>query len=154
MLYIVYEEGLLSNNSNIYLGSRSLLFNKFYNLDNDVYYSFTSIRARMIDKIRINEIIRRIVNTVGDNYIYISIDIDVLDPAFTPATGTIEPGGWTTRELLRILYSLSQAGLPIIGVDVVEFAPVYDNKAETTVITVTQIIYELLQWMVHVPVKA
>ncbi|CDM29018.1 hypothetical protein DTO013E5_1195 [Penicillium roqueforti] len=108
----------------------------------------------MIDKIRINDIIRRIVNTVGDNYVYISIDIDVLDPAFTPATGTIEPGGWTRRELLRILYGLSQAGLPIIGVDVVEFAPMYDNKAETTVITVTQIIYELLRWMVHVPVKA
>ncbi|KAJ5796736.1 uncharacterized protein N7518_005276 [Penicillium psychrosexuale] len=154
MLHIAHEEGLLSNDSNMHLGSRSMLFDKFYDLDNDVRCGFTIIRARMIDEIGIDEIIRRIVNTVSDNYVYVSIDIDVLDPAFTPATGTIEPGGWTTRELLRILYGLSQAGLPIIGADVVEFAPVYDNNADTTAITVTQIIYELLQWMVHVPVKA
>jgi agmatinase len=75
-----------------------------------------------------------------------------LEPAFTPATGTIEPGGWTSRELLRILTGLSMAGVKIIGADVVEFTPIYDNSAQTTAIAVTEIIYELLQWMVKVPV--
>jgi len=110
------------------------------------------------------------VDTVGDEYVYLSVDIDVLDPAFAPATGTIEPGGWTTREvhpspdcdksntdqvlqLLAIINGLSEAGLKIIGSDVVEFTPVYDNAAETTGIVVSQIIYEILQWMVKVPVK-
>jgi agmatinase len=73
--------------------------------------------------------------------------------AFAPATGTIEPGGWTTRELLRIIDGLSKAGVKIVGTDVVEFTPVYDNSAETTAIAVTEIIYEVLQWMIRVPVS-
>lgn len=130
-----------------------MLFDKTYDLKNDARCGFTAIRAHMIDEIGIDEIVRRIADTVGDNYVYVSIDIDVLDPAFAPATGTIEPGGWTSRELLRTLNGLSQAGLPIVGADVVEFSPVYDNRADTTALTVTQIVYEILQWMVRVPVK-
>lgn len=57
------------------------------------------------------------------------------------------------EQLLAIINGLSDAGLKIIGSDVVEFTPVYDNAAETTGIAVGQIIYEILQWMVHVPVK-
>jgi agmatinase len=56
-------------------------------------------------------------------------------------------------QLLAIINGLSDAGLKIIGADVVEFTPVYDNAAETTGIAVSQIIYEILQWMVKVPVK-
>lgn len=77
---------------------------------------------------------------------------DFFEKAFAPATGTIEPGGWTTRELLQILQGLSEAGIRIIGSDVVEFSPAYDNNAEITAIAVTQIIYEVLQWMIKVPV--
>ncbi|KAK4870487.1 hypothetical protein LT330_004835 [Penicillium expansum] len=154
MLHLAHEEGLLADKSNMHLGSRSMLFDKEYDMKNDARCGFTAIRARMIDEIGIDEIVRRVVDTVGDNFVYVSIDIDVLDPAFAPATGTIEPGGWTTRELLRILNGLSHANLPIIGADIVEFAPVYDNRAETTAITVAQIAYELLQWMIRVPVNA
>lgn len=74
--------------------------------------------------------------------------------AFAPATGTIEPGGWISRELLQILAGLSKAGIKIVGADVVEFTPVYDNPAETTAIVVAQLIYEILQWMVRVPVSS
>ena len=55
--------------------------------------------------------------------------------------------------MLQIIRGLSDAGLKIIGSDVVEFTPVYDNAAETTGIAIGEIIYEILQWMVHVPVK-
>lgn len=55
-------------------------------------------------------------------------------------------------QLLQIIGGLSRAGLKIVGSDVVEFTPVYDNTAETTGIAVGEIIYEILQWMVHVPV--
>ncbi|WYZ38201.1 hypothetical protein EsH8_III_000115 [Colletotrichum jinshuiense] len=153
MLHIAHEEGLLSNDSNMHIGSRSMLFDKIYDLKNDHRCGFSYIRAREIDNIGVDGIIKKIVEKVNDEYVYLSIDIDVLDPAFTPATGTIEPGGWTTRELLRILTGLSAAGVKIVGSDVVEFTPVYDNSAETTAIAVSQIIYEILQWMVRVPVR-
>lgn len=56
-------------------------------------------------------------------------------------------------QLLEIINELSNAGLKIIGSDVVEFTPVYDNAAETTGIAISEIIFEILQWMVHVPVQ-
>lgn len=70
----------------------------------------------------------------------------------TAATGTAEPGGWTSRELLTILDGLS--GLKVIGADVVEVAPVYDNAGETTVLAAAQVGMSLLQLMVDQPVKS
>ncbi|EDN91458.1 hypothetical protein SS1G_00861 [Sclerotinia sclerotiorum 1980 UF-70] len=152
MLHIAHEEGLLSNHSNMHLGTRCPLMDQHFDLDNDLRCGFKYIRAKELDKLGIEEVVRRIVDTVGDEYVYLSVDIDVLDPAYAPATGTIEPGGWTTRELLQIIGGLSKAGLKIVGSDIVEFTPVYDNSAETTGIVAGEIIYEILQWMVHVPV--
>lgn len=177
MFHILHEEGLLSEHTNMHLGSRSMLFDKNYDLEHERICGFSHIRARELDDIGVDSIIQRVVETVGNEYVYLSVDIDVLDPgkfyfmaelsecfypltyiqifsnlAFTPATGTIEPGGWTTRELLRMIYGLSKAGVRIVGADVVEFTPVYDNNAETTAIAVAEIIYEILQWMVAVPV--
>ncbi|KAI6752521.1 hypothetical protein HG530_013890 [Fusarium avenaceum] len=146
MFHLLHEEGLLSNDSNMHLGSRSMLFDKAYDLENDARCGFSYIRARQLDDLGVDEVVRRIVDTVGHNYVYLSIDIDVLDP------GTIEPGGWTSRELLRILSGLSNAGIKIVGSDVVEFSPAFDNTAETTGIVVSEIIYEILQWMIKVPV--
>ena len=62
---------------------------------------------------------------MGDNPIYLSIDIDVLDPAHAPGTGTPEIAGMSTRELLGVLRGLN--GLKIISADVVEDAPAYDH---------------------------
>lgn len=171
LLHLAHEEGLLSENRNMHLGSRSMLFDKDYDLDNDARCGFSYIRARELDVIGLDAVVERIVETVGDQFVYLSVDIDVLDPgmrpwileawnkvslidaAFTPATGTIEPGGWTTRELLQILNGLSRAGVKIIGADVVEFSPVYDDAAERTAIAVGQVVYEILQWMIRVPVS-
>lgn len=79
-------------------------------------------------------------------------DIDVLDPAFAPATGTAEPGGWSTRELLSILDGLT--GLSVVGADVVEVAPVYDNVGETTALAAAEVGMSLLGLMVDTPVKS
>lgn len=81
-----------------------------------------------------------------------SVDIDVLDPAFAPATGTAEPGGWTTRELLTVLDGLR--GLPVVGADVVEVAPVYDNPGETTVLAAAEVALSLIALMVGTPVPS
>ena len=95
-------------------------------------------------KIGIDGYVERIVDQVGDLPLYLSIDIDVLDPAFAPATGTPEAGGLTSRELLGILRGLR--GLHLIGADVVEVAPVYD-VAEITSIAAANVAYEMLALM-------
>jgi agmatinase len=71
----------------------------------------------------------------------VSIDIDVLDPAFAPGTGTPEAGSLTSRELLTVLRSF--ANLNIIGVDIVEVAPAYDH-AQITGIAAAHVGYDLL----------
>lgn len=68
------------------------------------------------------------------------------------ATGTAEPGGWTSRELLTILDGLT--GLNVIGADVVEVAPVYDNPGETTVLAAAEVGLSLLTLMVQQPVQS
>ena len=73
--------------------------------------------------------------------VYVSIDIDVLDPAHAPGTGTPEAGGITSRELLGIIRSFKN--LNLVGADVVEVAPAYDH-AEITGIAAAHVIYELL----------
>lgn len=75
-----------------------------------------------------------------------------MDPAFAPATGTAEPGGWTSRELLTILDGLRD--LSVVGADVVEVAPIYDNPGETTVLVAAEIGRSLLALMVGTPVKS
>ena len=72
---------------------------------------------------------------------YVSVDIDVLDPAHAPGTGTPEPGGLTTRELQLILRGLD--GLRLAGADIVEVAPAYDH-AELTSLAAANVAYELL----------
>lgn len=62
--------------------------------------------------------------------IHILLKIDSIDPAFAPATGTPETGGWTTRELRTIIRGLD--GLKIVSADLVEVAPAYDTNAELT----------------------
>jgi agmatinase len=72
--------------------------------------------------------------------------IDVLDPGLAPGTGTPEPGGWTSRELIRILRGLES--LNVVGADVVEVSPAYDGPGEATALAAAQIAYEILTSMV------
>jgi len=69
------------------------------------------------------------------------LDIDVLDPAFAPGTGTPEAGGWSSREAIAVIRGLG--GLRLAGADVFEVAPAYDH-AEATAIAAANIVYELL----------
>jgi agmatinase len=83
----------------------------------------------------------RIRERVGDGPVYVSIDIDVLDPAFAPGTGTPEAGGLSSRELLHVLRGLK--GIDLASADLVEVAPAYDH-AEITGIAAAHLVYELL----------
>lgn len=86
-------------------------------------------------------IVERIRGRVADRPVYVSVDIDVLDPAYAPGTGTPESGGLASWQLLLMLREL--AGLNLVGGDIVEVAPPYDH-AEITGIAATHIGYELL----------
>ncbi|KAL2857292.1 arginase family-domain-containing protein [Aspergillus pseudoustus] len=78
--------------------------------------------------------------------VYLSIDIDVLDPATAPGTGIPEPGGWTTREFTRVLRGLEK--LNLVGADIVEVSPAYDNEGETTALAAAQVVFEVITSLV------
>lgn len=149
--HIAAEEGLVLNSS-IHAGIRAPAVNKKYDWTHDRSCGFEIVTARDLDRIGVSGIIEKLKHRVGDSNVYITVDIDVLDPAYAPATGTAEVGGWTTRELLSVLDGLE--GLRVIGADVVEVAPVYDNAGETTVLAAAEIAHSLMTLMVQTPVKA
>jgi agmatinase len=120
-LHIAHEEGLVLNSS-YHVGIRAPVFNKKYDLAHDKACGFHIIKARDIDKFGVSGVVERLKARTAGTKVYITCDIDVLDPAFAPATGTAEPGGWTTRELLTVLDALT--GIEVVGADVVEVAPV------------------------------
>ncbi|KAJ6561190.1 agmatinase [Mycena vulgaris] len=117
--------------------------------DNDDASGFQRIEAREIDTIGTDGIIKKIHETVGDTPVYLSIDIDSIDPAFAPATGTPETGGWSTRELRTILRGLE--GLHIVSADIVEVAPAYDTNAELTTMAAADVLFEVLSVMAKTP---
>ncbi|CAK4032044.1 Arginase deacetylase [Lecanosticta acicola] len=148
-LHIAHEEGLIRNSS-IHAGIRAPTSNPKYDLANDKACGFHILKARDLDKIGTTGVIEKLKQRVAGSKVYISVDIDVLDPAYAPATGTAEVGGWTTRELLTVLDGLS--GMEVIGADVVEVAPVYDNNGETTVLAAAEVVHSLIQLMADKPV--
>lgn len=150
-LHIAHEEGLILNSS-IHAAVRAPVMREKDDLSNDHRCGFSIITARDIDLIGSQGVIDALKKRVGDNKVYISLDIDSLDPAFAPATGTSEPGGWSTREMLTIIDGLK--GLQVVGADVVEVAPVYDNPGETTVLAAAEIVQSLLTLMVQMPIDS
>ncbi|OJJ42865.1 hypothetical protein ASPZODRAFT_124916 [Penicilliopsis zonata CBS 506.65] len=140
-LHIAHEEGLITNSS-IHVGIRAPVLRPKGDLRNDLRCGFEIVTARDIDRIGVTGIVDRIKQRVGDSKVYISVDIDVLDPAYAPATGTSEPGGYTSRELLSILDGLH--GMPVIGGDVVEVSPIYDTAGETTTLAAAQVAHSIL----------
>ncbi|KAK8054222.1 agmatinase 1 [Apiospora saccharicola] len=140
------QEGLLMNDTNIHAGIRTTLSGPS-DYENDGYCGFEIVEAREIDKIGTDGIIKKIIDRVGTKRpVYLSIDIDTLDPAFAPATGTPETGGWSTRELRTILRGLEDINL--IGADIVEVAPAYDTNAEHTTMAAADALYEVMSIMV------
>ncbi|KAI4266954.1 MAG: hypothetical protein L6R38_008461 [Xanthoria sp. 2 TBL-2021] len=143
--YHAHAEGLLANDSNIHAGIRTTL-SGLSDYDNDGYCGFEIVEAREIDSIGTAGIIKKIRERVGKKPVYLSIDIDTLDPAYAPATGTPETGGWSTRELRTILRGLD--GLNFVAADIVEVAPAYDTNAELTTMAAADTLFEVMTIMV------
>ncbi len=134
------EEGLIDRDGSMHVGTRGPLYSS-KDLSADADLGFDIFSTTEFDSIGLQGAIDRIAARVEDRPMYVSIDIDVLDPAHAPGTGTPEAGGLTSRELLSVIRSFSK--LNIVGADVVEVAPAYD-LAEITGIAASHVLYELL----------
>lgn len=134
------EEGLIAKGHSVHVGARSTMYSRA-DLTDDETLGFTLISSMDVGERGPAQIVAEVAGLVGDRPVYVSIDIDVLDPAFAPGTGTPEAGGLSSRELLATLRSLRD--LPIVAADVVEVAPAYDH-AEITSVAASHVIYELI----------
>ena len=123
----------------MHVGIRGPLYSRD-DLKNDAEFGFKIIHCDEFQTEGIDKIVGRIKEKVGNKPLYLSIDIDVLDPSHAPGTGTPEIAGMTTREMVNVLRGL--AGVNLISADVVEVSPAYDH-AELTSLAAATIVYEL-----------
>lgn len=133
------EEGLFLDDASMHVGIRGPLYSRD-DLKRDRELGFKVVHCDEFQTEGVDSVAKRICQRVGDNPLYLSIDIDVLDPANAPGTGTPEVAGMTTRELLHVFRGLS--GLNIVGADIVEVAPAYDH-AEITALAAATVAYEM-----------
>ena len=137
------EKGLIDQTASVHIGTRGPL-NGRQDLRDDTRLSFAIISSQEIEDEGVASAIERMHKRIGDRPVSVSIDIDVLDPAHAPGTGTPEAGGLTSRELLTMIRSLMATKL--VGADVVEVSPAYDH-AQLTGIAASHVAYELISAM-------
>jgi agmatinase len=133
MFYRAVEEGLVEPERSVQIGIRT-----DYDRRHD---RFTVLDAPWVHRHGIDETLARIRACVGSARAYLTFDVDALDPAFAPGTGTPVPGGLSSIQALEILRGLH--GIDFVGMDVVEVAPDYDH-AEITALIAAQLALEYL----------
>jgi agmatinase len=134
------EEGLLSLGRSIQVGMRGSIY-EAGDWEDAREMGFDLVPTDAIRKLGIEETIARIRERVGDARVYVSFDVDFVDPAFAPGTGTPEIGGFTSREAQEFVRGL--AGLDLVGCDVVEVYPAYD-PAQITALLAANVAHEFL----------
>jgi agmatinase len=134
------EEGLVKPERSMQVGMRGSLYDSDdWNAAREL--GFELISTDEVREIGISETIVRIRERVGDTKAYVSFDVDFVDPAFAPGTGTPEVGGFTSREAQVLVRGLGN--IDIVGCDVVEVYPAYD-PAQITAFLAANVAYELL----------
>lgn len=142
-----YEQGYIKPNASIHAGIRTR-FSGPEDLDDDITAGFDLITTWDLDEHGVEWIAEKIKARIGNGPVVVSLDVDVMDPAFLPASechcwyivkqradakaGTPESGGWSSRELRRVLHTL--VGLNIVAMDIVELSPAYDTNGEISAI--------------------
>jgi agmatinase len=138
-----WEEGLLRRDQSVHVGLRGPLYSDA-DLTDDAGMGFAQVTTDDVATRGATSVAAALLERVGDAPVYVSVDIDVLDPAHAPGTGTPEAGGLTSRELLALLRALASAN--VVGADVVEVSPAYDH-AEITAVAAAHALYELVTLM-------
>lgn len=132
MFYQAARQGLIDPETSVQIGLRTT---------NHDTLGFNIIDAPRVHEIGIAAVIEEARAYLGERPVYLTFDIDCLDPAFAPGTGTPVCGGLTTHQALSILRGL--AGIKLVGMDVVEVAPAYDS-AEITAVAAAHVAMEML----------
>lgn len=133
MFYHAPKEGLISPKHSVQIGIRTE-----YKQEG---HGFNVINAMQANDMSVEEIVQQIRTIIADKPVYLTFDIDCLDPAFAPGTGTPVCGGLNTDKILKIIRALK--GINLVGMDVVEVAPAYD-QSEMTALAGATIALELL----------
>lgn len=138
MFYRAPKEGLIDPTASVQIGIRTEY--------DYVNHPFKVLDADAVNTRSISELVGEIRARVGERRVYLSFDIDCLDPAFAPGTGTPVAGGVTSNSALQIIRGLK--GLDIVGMDIVEVAPSYDH-AEMTALAAATLATEMLYLQVE-----
>src|SRR4051812_9309184 len=137
------EEGLIDPARSLHVGIRGPLYADT-DLEESTRLGYATVACTDYDRLGLDGVVAAMRERLGTGPVYVSVDIDVIDPGMAPGTGTPEAGGLTSRELLATLRGLAGVpGLVVVGADVVEVAPAYDH-AEVTGIAAAHVAYELL----------
>ena len=134
------EENLFDESASMHVGIRGPLYGRD-DLERDAELGFKTVHCDELQNHGVDHVVRRIRERVGERPLYLSIDIDVLDPAHAPGTGTPEVAGMSSRELVGILRGLR--GCNLVAGDIVEVAPAYDH-AEITSLAAATIAFEMI----------
>jgi agmatinase len=135
------EEGLVDPSASVQAGMRGSIYEAAdYEGSRELGYTLvTADELRALGPERYGELVRE---RVGDRPVFLSFDVDFLDPAFAPGTGTPEIGGFTTAEALAFLRALR--GIELVAADVVEVSPSYDGPGQITALAAANVLWELL----------
>jgi len=134
------EEGLLLVENSIQVGMRGSIYAKD-SLDEAREMGFDLLTTNQALDMGLSVVIQRIRERVGGARAFLSFDIDFVDPAYAPGTGTPEVGGFTSREALRLVRGMD--GLDIVAYDMVEVLPQYD-PSQATALLAANIVYEFI----------
>jgi len=136
------EERLIDPRRYVQVGIRGPMYGE----DEDFTYQrdlgVTTIDIGMVKRDGVDRTIARVREIAGTRPLYVTFDIDSVDPAFAPGTGTPEVGGLTSYEAQELVRGL--AGLNMVGCDVVEVAPVFDGPGQITALLAANLMFELL----------
>ena len=135
------EEGVVDASASVQAGMRGSLYGA-EDIDVAKELGFTVLTTDELRDLGAASYGKLVLDTVGDRPVFMSFDIDFLDPAFAPGTGTPEVGGFSTAEALAFLRALR--GVKLAGCDVVEVSPPYDGPGMQTALAAANVVYDLL----------
>jgi agmatinase len=135
------EEGILNANASVQAGMRGSVY-AADDLEGARELGFTVITAEELRLLTPEQYGERVKERVGDTPVFLSFDVDFLDPAFAPGTGTPEVGGFSTAEAVAFIRALR--GINLVACDVVEVSPSYDGPGMVTALAAANVLYDLL----------
>lgn len=136
------EERLIDPKAYVQIGIRGPMYNERDDFGYQREQGVTTLDIGMVKRDGAAQTMARVRGIAGKRPVYVTFDIDAVDPAFAPGTGTPEVGGFTSYDAQELVRGLS--GLQIVGCDVVEVAPAYDGPGQITALLAANIMFELL----------